>query len=460
MQNSNTKYKFIEVVPYSGLVNWSVQYLKDSSISFNKKYPLISISSFLKRNKTAIEIENDKEYKRATIKVRNGGIFLRDIEKGQNIGTKNQFLIKEGQFLLSKIDARNGAFGVVPAELEGGIITGNFWTFDVDYSKVNPHYLSLVATTPEFIKFSEQASNGTTNRHYLQEDAFLNIKIPLPSIIEQNEIVSKYETKMKLANDQEAKSIELESEIENFLFSSLGIIKKDALNKKNISNLLDFISYKDIERWALSYINKNQKFSFKNAKYEVKSLKQIISSFDGGKTPSTSRKEFWNGKVNWFSAKDMKELYLKESEDKITDFAVNNAGMRVHPKGSILGVFRSGILRHSFPVAILEEPATINQDLKAMNFNNSIVKNEYMLFYLNTFQELILEQAQKTGVTVESINTDEFLNIPVVVPQLDIQTKIIEQISKMKYKIKKLKMQAEQNRILALQEFENEIFKN
>lgn len=225
-------------------------------------------------------------------------------------------------------------------------------------------------------------------------------------------------------------------------------------------NLLSFISFKEIERWAISHINKNQKFSFKAVKYEIKPIKQLIVQLEGGKTPSTTRKEFWNGNVNWFSAKDMKELYLKESEDKITDFAVNNAGMKVHPKGSILGVFRSGILRHSFPVAILEAPATINQDLKAMNFNNSIVKNEYMLFYLNTFQELILEQAQKTGVTVESINTYEFLNIPIVVPQLDIQTKIIERILKMKNEIKKLLIQAEQNRILALQEFESEIFKN
>ena len=63
------------------------------------------------------------------------------------------FVISKGQFLLSKIDARNGAFGVVPDVLDGGVITGNFWTFDVDYSKVNPHYLALLTTTKEFIEF-------------------------------------------------------------------------------------------------------------------------------------------------------------------------------------------------------------------------------------------------------------------------------------------------------------------
>lgn len=45
-----------------------------------------------------------------------------------SVGTKKQFMINKGQFLISKIDARNGAYGIVPKELDGAIITGNFWT--------------------------------------------------------------------------------------------------------------------------------------------------------------------------------------------------------------------------------------------------------------------------------------------------------------------------------------------
>ena len=186
----------MDFVKFSQLYNWSVQYLNDSKIRFTTKYPLVQIKEFLTRNKTAIEIQDDVYYKRATIKVRNGGIFLRDTVIGSKIGTKNQFVISKGQFLLSKIDARNGAFGVVPEELDGGIITGNFWTFDVDYSKVNPHYLALLTTTNEFIEFCEQASNGTTNRHYLQEPLFLDIKVPLPSLAEQNKLVEEYTSKI------------------------------------------------------------------------------------------------------------------------------------------------------------------------------------------------------------------------------------------------------------------------
>jgi len=104
-----------------------------------KDFELIKIGSFLKRNKTQIIVDDSTTYKRVTIKLYNGGVFLRDIELGKNIGTKKQFIIKEGQFLLSKIDARNGAFGVVNNEVDGAIITGNFCTFDADYPQYKHH---------------------------------------------------------------------------------------------------------------------------------------------------------------------------------------------------------------------------------------------------------------------------------------------------------------------------------
>ena len=59
-------------------------------------------------------------------------LILRDIETGSNIGTKNQFIVRNGQFLISKIDARNGAYGIIPEDLDGGIITGNFWTYKIN----------------------------------------------------------------------------------------------------------------------------------------------------------------------------------------------------------------------------------------------------------------------------------------------------------------------------------------
>ena len=64
-------------------------------------------------------VEDDKRYKRITIKTNCGGVFVRDEVLGKDIKTKKQYYVKAGQLAVSKIDARNGAFGIVPPEADG-----------------------------------------------------------------------------------------------------------------------------------------------------------------------------------------------------------------------------------------------------------------------------------------------------------------------------------------------------
>jgi restriction endonuclease S subunit len=151
----------------------------------------VKVGDLLTRIKEVVILEDEVEYKRVTIKTKGQGVYLRDIEKGKNIGTKRQFLIRENQFLLSKIDARYGAFGIVPKELDGAIITGNFWTYEVDEEKVNINWFNHFVTTEQFIDICEKASSGTTNRKYLNEEQFLNFELQLPEMEEQIRVVEK-----------------------------------------------------------------------------------------------------------------------------------------------------------------------------------------------------------------------------------------------------------------------------
>ena len=280
MLKSKNTYKYLDFVKFSQLYNWSVQYLNDSKIRFTTKYPLVQIKEFLTRNKTAIEIQDDVYYKRATIKVRNGGIFLRDTVIGSKIGTKNQFVISKGQFLLSKIDARNGAFGVVPDVLDGGVITGNFWTFDVDYSKVNPHYLALLTTTKEFIEFCEQASNGTTNRHYLQEPLFLDIKVPLPSLAEQNKLVEEYNAIIEDGNKICIQVESIRQKIQSHLLNTIGIKSSHNIENNKAAEhqyrYLKFTNFSDINRWDFW----NQEQSVTSLLHTVKYPIVTLGSYD------------------------------------------------------------------------------------------------------------------------------------------------------------------------------------
>lgn len=146
---------------------------------------LVKIGDFLKRSKIPVEIQDDEDYKRVTIRINHNGVSLRDIEKGKKIGTKKQFILKSGQFIVSKIDARYGAFGIAPNEVNNAIITGNFWAFDVDFTKVNIEWFNQFTNSKDFYDLCERASSGITHRKYLDESFFLNYEILLPSVDEQ-----------------------------------------------------------------------------------------------------------------------------------------------------------------------------------------------------------------------------------------------------------------------------------
>jgi len=264
--------KYISTVPFSGLFNWSVQYLNDSKIAFSKAYPMMRIGEFLKRNKTAITIQDGVKYKRVTIKVRNGGVILRDEVMGENIGTKKQFLVSEGQFILSKIDARNGAMGIIPTELDGAVVTQDFLPYDIDTTKVNPQYFVLVCTTKQFIAFCQSCSSGTTNRQRVDEAQFLNIKVPVPSLDEQNELVKAYNDIMVFIKMEEMKAIDIDLKATVNVRNTLGVAPYPGHIEKK---LVHYIDYCAIDSWSVPQILHAENSPFGKSKFACKKLSDL-----------------------------------------------------------------------------------------------------------------------------------------------------------------------------------------
>lgn len=157
------------------------------------------IGDFLKRVKNAIEIQDGVLYKRVTIKTNHQGVTLRDQADGSVIGTKSQFTVSGGDFILSKIDARYGAFGIIPEELDGAIITGNFWTYKVDTEIVDTEWFFYFTHSYNFIQICQESSTGTTHRKYLDEKTFLDHKLTIPDKVEQVRMVKQYLTSSKVS---------------------------------------------------------------------------------------------------------------------------------------------------------------------------------------------------------------------------------------------------------------------
>ncbi|MDK8463176.1 restriction endonuclease subunit S [Marinobacter sp. SS13-12] len=155
-----------------------------------------------------------------------------------------------------------------------------------------------------------------------------------------------------------------------------------------------------------------------------------LGVFSGGKTPSKSRSEFWNGDIPWVTPKDMKSAEISASEDHVTQDALNAGGLALLPENAVLFVVRSGILRRMFPTAVTRVQCTINQDLKALRlFKPEMARYIQVLSW--GFERFILEKLTKTGTTVESLKFSDFANQPFPLPPLEEQHRIVQKVDEL-----------------------------
>jgi len=97
--------------------------------------------------------------------------------------------------------------------------------------------------------FNEIINQNTTGsvRQNLKFSTLAEIKIPLPSLSEQNRIVENYKKNFEKAENAEKRVEKLEKEIESYLMEELGIEIEEKEEKKN--NILNFIKSENIDKW-------------------------------------------------------------------------------------------------------------------------------------------------------------------------------------------------------------------
>lgn len=162
----------------------------------------ITIERFLTKSEDWVPVRPDQNYKQITARLWGKGLTLRGEVPGSAIAAARQYCAKTGQFLISRIDARHGAFGIVPEELDGALVSNDFPCFNIDASTVLPHFFEWYSRTPEFIDLCRRASEGSTNRVRMKEAKFLKMTVPLPSLDEQRRIVEKLDRVAALVDDR------------------------------------------------------------------------------------------------------------------------------------------------------------------------------------------------------------------------------------------------------------------
>lgn len=242
--------------------------------------------------------------------------------------------------------------------------------------------------------------NGAT-RQKLTQAAMREMKIPYRNSDEQKEIVRKIDG----------------------VFS---LIEKSHLELHHLDQL---VKSRFVEMFGAPITNKMG--------WPCLSLVKTCKAILGGGTPSKSHPEYFTGGIPWVSPKDMKYAVISDSIDHITEEAVAHSTTNLVPKNSVLMVIRSGILKHTLPVAINSVPVTINQDMKAFVPGNGVI-TEFLMYYFKAIESDVL--AGVRGVTADNIDFKAFQQRTIIVPPLELQNRFaafVAEVDKSKFSIQK-----------------------
>ena len=162
-------------------------------------------------------------------------------------------------------------------------------------------------------------------------------------------------------------------------------------------------------------------------KWDMKSVESVCKDIYGGGTPSKAHPEYYEyGDIPWVSSKDMKTDVITDSQMKINQLGVDNSTAKMVPVGSVIMVIRSGILKHTLPVAINAVPITVNQDLKVFIVGEDILPR-FLAIQFKMLERDILSGVR--AVTADNIEFNSLKQREIIVPPIRLQEQFADFVS-------------------------------
>ncbi|WP_282940915.1 restriction endonuclease subunit S [Corynebacterium auriscanis] len=162
-------------------------------MSAGHEWPTVKLGDVLTPVRESEFFPNPGAERFVTVKLHGQGAVERGISAGKTPVAFTGFRIQAGQFIYSRIDARNGAFAIVPSELDGAVVSKDFPVFEINERRCSPRYLEHFARTGRLTANAKAFSQGATNRQRIKEETLLRFKFPLPPLSEQRRIAGVLE---------------------------------------------------------------------------------------------------------------------------------------------------------------------------------------------------------------------------------------------------------------------------
>ena len=148
-----------------------------------------------------------------------------------------------------------------------------------------------------------------------------------------------------------------------------------------------------------------------------------------GGTPSKANAEFWSGEFPWVSPKDMKADVIIDAEDHVSETVFEQTSLKKIAPRTPLIVVRGMILVHTVPLAMTAREVAINQDIKAISFDQDI-DPIFGFWCLKVQHDAILARVETAAHGTKRLDTDRLGEVPITIPDDDAQREFLAVVKK------------------------------
>ena len=162
-------------------------------------------------------------------------------------------------------------------------------------------------------------------------------------------------------------------------------------------------------------------------KLKIEDCAEVI----GGGTPSTKKKEYWDGDISWITPKDLSNYnnrYISKGSRNISEKGLKYSSARLLPKNSVLLTTRAPIGY----LAISKKELATNQGFKSLIMKNGNFP-EFFYYLLKNNISKLLQYA--SGTTFMELNATNLKSIEFYIPEVKEQKRIASILSALDDKI-------------------------
>ena len=184
-------------------------YVKDKDGIYPRDWASKKIGQWLKLAERSIVLQDEEEYQLVTIRRGFGGVDSRGSFLGKNVLVKNYFIVKTGDFIISKRQIAHGACGIVPPELDGAVVSNEYNVF-LPQDGTNIQMFNLMMQLPHYKRLFYLMSDGVHIEKLLfKTQDWMKRTLAMPLLKEQKKIAEILSTQDKVIELQGRKIEEL-----------------------------------------------------------------------------------------------------------------------------------------------------------------------------------------------------------------------------------------------------------